>query len=204
MAGWIYIHGWGGTLNIHELLQLQDGVIGSKWMEEIIPKTGKTKTIGKEISERTLFDTDYSSFMLTFDVHPLKDNNSRLGIVFIPESGEENACELQISPTDKLAQYAKGSLNGFARKGKSLRQGGSPHSARNYAIENLTNTDKPFTVRIIVKAADKFGGSLIDTEIAESRTMISFRPDLFTQKILFNTENAEVRNVKISPLTAPL
>ena len=203
MAGWIYIHGWGGTLNIHELIQIQDGVIGTKWMDEIIPLTGEGKTLGKKLTGTTMFDTGYQSFMLTFDVHAINDKESKLGVVFLPENGEENACELQISPSGKLAQYGKGSLNGFAGKEKSLREGGSPHGARNYSIENLINTNKPFTVRMIINSKDKFGGSVIDTEIAGARTMITFRPDLVTQKILFNTENTEVKNVKISPLTNP-
>ena len=200
IAGWIRLQGWGGTLNIHELIQLQDGRIGSKWMEEIIPKTGDFKTIGKKIIERTLFDTDNSSFMLTFDVHPLNDKESRFGLVFLPEDGAENARELQISPADKLAQYGAGSLTGFAAKEKSLRQGGSPHGARNYAIENLIDVDKPFTVRIMVQSTGKFGGSLIDTEIAGKRTMITFCPNLVIEKLLFNTENVEIKNAKISPL----
>ena len=198
MAGWIFIHGWGGTLNIHELVQLKDGVVGTKWMDEILPLTGKTKTLSKNITGPTMYETDSPSFMLTFEVHPEKD--SKLGVVFLPENGEKDACELQISPAGRLAQYGKGTLNGFAEKEKSLREGGAPHGARNYAIENLINTDKPFTVRMIINSKDKFGGSVIDSEIAGSKTMITFRPGLVTRKILFNTENTEVRNVKISLL----
>ncbi|MEJ7695048.1 hypothetical protein, partial [Daejeonella sp.] len=83
---------------------------------------------------------------------------------------------------------------------KSLREGGSPSSARNYAIEGLANTDKAFTVRIIVKYEDKFGGSQIDTEIASQRTMIAFRPNLKVEKLVLRSEETGIKNVKIAAL----
>ena len=196
MAGWTRLQGWGGTLNIHELVQMQGGRVGSKWVEEIIPQVGKATSI--DVSERTVFDTK-ESFMLTFDVYP-NGKDTKMGVVFLPENGDNNACELQIAPSDKVAQYGKGTLSGFAAKEKSLRQGGAPQDARHYAIENLIDTDKPFTVRLMVQSTDKYGGSLIDTEIAGKRTMITFCPDLVTKKLLFNTENIEIRNATISPL----
>ena len=200
MAGWIQLLGWGGTLNIHELVQLGNGVIGTKWMEEIIPQTGKSESLSKKITEQTAFDIGYPSFMLTFDVQPLKDSDNKLSVDFLPGSGDNYACELQITPNEKRAQYGPGSTTGFAEKEKSLREGGHPQSARNYAIENLVGTDKPFTVRLTIKSSDKFGGSLIDTEIAGKRTLISYRSKLVTEKLLFNTQNIEIKNVKIAPL----
>ena len=200
LAGWIHINGWGGALAIHELVQHPDGVIGTKWMEEIIPKTGKSELLRESVVGQTYVDLDYPSFMLTFDVYPVKDNNNRLCVAFLSEEGEPNSCELQINPDEKLAQYGSFSVNHFAEKEKSLRQGGQPYIARNYAIENLIDVNKPFTVRIIVKASDKFGGSLIDTEIAGKRTMISYRPDLFVNKLFFNTENVKIQNVRIAQL----
>ena len=39
MAGWVPIRGWGGTLVLRELIQFPDGRIGSRWMEELTPRT---------------------------------------------------------------------------------------------------------------------------------------------------------------------
>ncbi len=200
MAGWIPMAGWGGSLVIHEMVQSPDGRIGTKWMKEIIPATEKEKTLAKEINKTTSFDTGSSSFLLTFDVEPSTDLSGKLGSLFLGSEGENHACEVQVSPKAKRAQYGKGQISNFSSTEKSLREGGSPSGARNYALENLAGTDKPFTVRIMVKYEDKFGGSQFDTEIAGQRTMIAFRPDLKVQKILFRSDATGIKNIKIAAL----
>ena len=105
---------------------------------------------------------------------------------------------MQINPKQKKAKFGKGQIKNFSGIDISLREGGSPNSAHNYAIENLTNTDKPFTIRIMVKYDNKFGGSLIDAEIAGQRTMISFRPELKVAKLLLRSNESGIKNVKIS------
>jgi hypothetical protein len=126
-----------------------------------------------------------------------------LGISFLPEAGEQAACELQIRLDDLRAQFGRGLLTGFAGDEKSLRQRGSPHGVGNYAIDNLIGVDKPFAVRVIVKGCDKIGGSLIDAEIAGQRTMISYRADLTVKKMLFRTDGVEMKNVQFAPLKKP-
>src|SRR5580704_2629662 len=124
MAGWTSIRGWGGNLVIRELLQFSDGRIGSKWMDEIIPETGKPATIAAKLAETTAVPVDSQSFLLTFDVQPATAEKGRLGISFLPHRGEEPSCELQIRLDDGRAQFAPGSSNGFASPQKSLREGG--------------------------------------------------------------------------------
>ncbi|MEO5593639.1 MAG: hypothetical protein ABIQ94_13850 [Chitinophagaceae bacterium] len=200
LAGWIPMAGWGGSLTIHEMVQFPDGRIGTKWMKEIIPATQRERSLAKEIKKTSTFATGSSSFLLTFDVEPGAGLTGKLGALFLGADGENHACEVQISPKAKKAQFGKGQLQNFSDTEKSLREGGSPSSARNYAIEGLGVTDKPFTVRIIVKYEDKFGGSQIDTEIAGQRTMIAFRPDLKVEKLLLRSEETKIKNVKIAAL----
>jgi hypothetical protein len=200
LAGWIPMADWGGSLVIHEMIQFPDGRIGTKWMNEIIPATQKAKVLAKAISGSTTFAAESSSFLLTFDVEPGADLTGKLSALFLAADKEDNACEVQINPKLKKAQFGKGQIQNFSATEKSLREGGAPNSARNYAIENLTDTDKPFTVRIAVKYDSKFGGSLIDTEIAGQRTMISFRPGLKVEKLLLRSEEIGIKNVKIAGL----
>ncbi|WP_029278160.1 hypothetical protein [Pedobacter borealis] len=200
LAGWIPIAAWGGTLAIHEMVQAPDGRIGTKWMNEIIPAIQKERLLSKEIKKTSTFPTGSSSFLLTFDVEPGTELNGKLGALFLGADSEDHAAEVQISPKYKRAQYGTGQLQDFSGTEKSLHEGGSPNSVRNYAIENLSGTDKPFTVRMIVKYEDKFGGSLIDTEIAGQRTMISFRPDLKVENLLLRSEKNVIKNVKIASL----
>jgi beta-fructofuranosidase len=200
LAGWTYLHGWGGTLAIHELVQSPDGILGTKWMEEIVPVTGNEKVLAKAIEPQATFETNSSSFLLSFDVDPGTDLTGKLGTLLLGANGDEKACEIQISPNNKRAQYSEGGTGQFAGSEKSIREGGNPSSSHNFAIENLQATDKPFKVRMVVKYDQKFGGSLIDTEIAGKRTMISFRPDLKVNKILMKLHHTTIKNLKIAPL----
>lgn len=200
MAAWIPIGGWGGLLVLRELVQLPNGRIGSKWMKEITPRTGKTKTLASVIADTTTIPASGKSFMLTFNVQPAKAKQGKLGISFLSENGDRNGCELQISLENQRAQFAPASLEHFATRQKSLREGGAPQQVGDYAIENLIGVDGSFPVRVIVKDDDKLGGSLIDAEIAGRRTMISHRPELSVKKFLFRVEGVELKKVQIHPL----
>ena len=200
MAAWIPIRGWGGNLIIRELIQFPDGRIGSKWMREITPGTEMPRALAATVAETATFPAESRSFMLVFRVQPAEAKPGRFGISFLPESGEQASCELQICPEDRRAQFGPGSANGFAGPEKSLREGGAPHHVGNYAIENLIGVDKPFTVRVIVKGCDKIGGSLVDAEIAGQRTVISYRPDLTVKRLVFRAEGVELNNIQIAPL----
>jgi hypothetical protein len=198
MAGWTRIRGWGGNLVIRELVQFPDGRIGSKWMKELTPETRKPETLATEVIGTLISPADDRSFLLTFRVRSADAGRGRLGIAFLPENGEQTACELQICLDEMRAQFGPGSLEGFAGGEKSLREGGAPHQGGNYAIENLIGTDRPFTVRVIVKGCDKIGGSLLDVEIAGQRTMISYRPDLTVKKLIYRTEGVEFGEIQLS------
>jgi hypothetical protein len=200
MAGWTHIRGWGGNLVIRELLQLPDGRIGSKWMEEITPDTGQPRMLADTIDGERTFPADSRSFLLEFTVQPVGMSSGRIGVSFLPKNGEQASCELQLRLDDLRAQFGPGSLHGFADNQKSLREGGAPHGNGDYAIENLIGVDRPFNVRVIVKSDDKIGGALIDAEIAGQRTMLTYRPDLLVRKLLFRLENAELRHVQTAPL----
>jgi hypothetical protein len=202
MAAWIPIRGWGGPLVIRELIQFPDGRVGSKWMKEITPQTGTPGTLAASMTTTTATPAGSGAFMLTFRLRVAEPGKGKLGISFLPKEGEQAACELQIRPEDRRAQFGPGSLTRFAGMQKSLREGGSPHSAGNYAIENLIGVDREFGVRVIVRGDEKLGGTLIDAEIAGQRTLITYRRDLTVKQMVFRPEGVELRNVQISPLRA--
>jgi hypothetical protein len=200
MAGWTNIRGWGGNLVIRELLQFPNGRIGSKWMEEILPQTGKPETLAARMAETATISADSESFLLTFLVQPTDARKGRFGISFLPKDGEQASCEVQVLLEEQRAQFGPGSASGLAANQKSLREHGAPHGDGNYAIENLIGVEGPFMVRAIVKRDDKIGGSLIDAEIAGKRTMLSYRPDLSVKRLIFRMDRLELKNVEIAPL----
>jgi hypothetical protein len=169
-------------------------------MPEITPETKKPKSLAAKLAETATFPIDCKSFLLSFTVRPAEAKKGKLGISFLPDSGKQASCELQIRLEDLCAQFGPGSLDHFAAHEKSLRQGGAPQQVGNYAIENLIGVDGPFSVRVIVKGSEKIGGSLVDAEIAGKRTMISYRPDLTVKKMVFRTAGVELENVQIALL----
>lgn len=200
MAGWLKMQQWGGPLVIHELIQHPDGRIGTKWMDELTPATGTPVKLAAPRDEAATLPVTGSSFLLSFDVRPERPGQGKLGVVFLPEEGEKEACEWQLQLDKARAQFATGSLGGYAAEEKTLREGGEPQAARNYAIENGMDRQGPFTVRMIIRASDKFGGSLIDAEIASRRTMLTYRPQLVTGRLHFRTEGVSLQNIQIAPL----
>ena len=201
MSAWLPVRGWGGPLLIHEMIQYPDGRIGTKWMDELVPETGPARNITKQLNSPLFYNTANSSFLLSFDVIPSEENSGKLAVSFLPAEGTDKGCEFQLRLDNMVAQYSNAAFDKFADAEKSLRQGGSPHSAYNYAIENLIGTDKPFSVRMVVKYTDKLGGVLIDSEIASQRTMVTYRPDLSVSKIVFKSEGGvKVKNISIAPL----
>jgi len=200
-AGWFgFYQLFGGPLVIHELIQLPDGRIGSKWMPEIMPATEEPRTLAAKVAGTETNSVDGKSFLLVFDVKPEEVKKGRLAVSFLPEKGDQPSIEFQIRLDDLRAQFASCVPGGFAAKQKTVREGSKPHAAMDYAIENLIGVDKPFTVRVIVKASEKLGGSLIDAEIAGQRTMLMYRANLNVRRLLFRTEGVELINVQIAPL----
>lgn len=195
MAAWIAVRGWGGTLVIRELIQFPDGRIGSKWMKEIMPKTGKEKLIVPPLTEARQVEVPSRSFLLSFLVEPAVPGQGRIGMTLLPAEGQAAATELQIRLAQGSAQWANGFLDRWAAPEKSLREGGGPN-----AIEQLIGVDQPFEVRVLVKSTDKLGGSLVDAEIAGQRTLISYRPELLTRRLFFRSEGVVLKNVRIAPL----
>jgi hypothetical protein len=200
MAGWFPIRdGWGGPFVIHELIQFPDGRIRTKWMKELIPDTMDTIILAKQIDKVISYPVTNHSFILSFDVYPKKTKSAKLAVSFLSSGKDEyvNSCEFQIKPGQMTAQYSGALRDSFPAPEQSLRQGGEPQRAGNYAVENLTGIDRPFTVRILVKNTPKLGGSILDTEIAGQNTMISYRRDLMVKNILFNLEETDIRNIRI-------
>lgn len=202
MAGWFPITGWGGPFVVHELIQQPDGRIRTKWMPELIPDTRDTVVLAAAVNKPVSFPVQAQSFILSFEVHPGKKQSGKLAVTFLPSSktGFTNAAVMQIDTKARTAQYSDAPQDGFAAPEASLRNDGSPQSVGNYAIEQLTGMDKPYTVRMLVKSNPKLGGTILDTEIAGQNTMISYRKDLSIASIAFGLDGASLRNVKVMKL----
>ena len=89
----------------------------------------------------------------------------------------------------------------LTKANKRPLQGGKPQQGRNYAIENTVGSNKPFTVRMIVKYSPKLDGSIVDTEIAGSRTMLSYREKLKPARLRIDAAGLTVSDIRLVPLS---
>ena len=203
MAGWMELNRhWGGPLVLRELMQYPDGRIGSHWMPELLPSSQPARTLSELVSGEQVFQTESTSFLLTMDLQPTADG--QLSLFFLPDEGEDNACEWKLDLTKGRAQFADGHLSTPSGQEKSLREGGKPQSAVNYAIENVdlapASSSQTIPVRIIAKWSYKLGGTVIDVEINGRRTMICYRRGLRPDCLLLRPTRTTASHLRLAPL----
>ncbi len=216
MAGWMTVNRhWGGVLVLRELVQLSDGTLGSCWMPELMPQCGKARTLpakpfqplsivkpDTEGSHRlTQSEAPDSLFLLSFQVTStgVGKEGHRLRLVLLPEESEAAACEWSIDLDSLRSQFAPGNTQIAAPRQKSLREGGSPNGAVDYAIEHLPlSAGKSIGIKLIATWNPKLGGTVLDAEIDGQRTMICYRRNLHPARLMFCPEGTRVTNVKIA------
>ena len=190
MAGWLKMRNWAGALVIYELVQHPDGSLGSKWMDEIVPVTGR-KLFGKRnIADGEGFVAGAPSFMLSFEVETEEGKEPHCSVGFMPEEGGE-PCYLGIDNPGCRAQYSSAPDS----KERTLREGCHVANAGNYAVEKGMDLDGPFRVRIAVRTDPRFNGSIIDTEIAGEKTLVTFRKGLEVKDLVFSLDGCRISRV---------
>lgn len=178
MAGWYGIRGWGGVLVIRELLQRADGSLGTRWLPELIPPTGPVLPLQPDHPSASRIDLAGPSFVWAGTVVPQNEKSGSLRVAFFttPDATSSSHWELDIGAA--RAAFATGDVDTAAPRPRSLREGTNPAQCADYAIEHCLEGSGSFRLRILVLHNAKLGGSLIDVEIADTRTMVSFRPDV--------------------------
>lgn len=180
MAGWVETNRhWGGPLVVRELIQHPDGTIGSRFMPELMPAPKGKKRRGEKARQLEAG----KNYLVTFDAKPSAGGILRLNLAD-DEGG--TTCQWTLDTREKTARFGDG---------KSLRNGGEPHRAVDYAIEHIAGLEQSFPVRIVLRGEPKFGGTFVDIEIAGQRTMISHRSRLKVSSIDIQAEGLAVENL---------
>lgn len=195
MAGWMQLNDhWGGPLVVRELTQDADGRIGSRFMPEMMPKTKNSKVLSSSaVKDGKTLSLPAASGLLTFDITP--DSDGRIDLTFLNAQDEKNAFTWTLDMKEQRAQFSANA----DEKQKTLREGGHPQMAVDYAIDHLDRiqtSGKSIPVRIILRSDAKLTGTVADVEIAGCRTMITYRHNLTPQRLLIRSKNATVSNVK--------
>jgi len=200
-ASWLPDGGWGGNLVFRELIQHDDGALGTKFPPELIPATGDplelavepiTSDVSSDGSTVTInaregfraaeLRSAARNARISFRVRPSADA-SYYGLCVKGSGRYEEGGELRFEPARERVQF------GVAKAG-----GMGDESSR--AITHVTGLDRPFTVDVIVKE------DIIDACIDNRRTIIQRYPGDGDRIFLFG-QDAEVafESIEVRPLT---
>lgn len=215
--------GYAGYVVIRELIQYEDGTLGMKWPEEMIPATGAPLQLnmtpvkdGKVHSKKkdvhlkstgfaTAEITDLpASYRFTATIIPGAKTGS-FGINLNRTRSYRGGCELQFEPVKKHAQWSTPADLGAAGFISPLQDIDSPnvhYKGWDFAIGNVEGLNKPITLDVIVKYDPTTRITLADACIDGRRTMITNRYNLKGNTLYLFVKGGEVTfsNITVRPL----
>lgn len=180
---------FGGCVLLREVIQLKDGMLATKFPEEVIPKTGNELNI-KLIPDRNASKINDNQFMvdalgaigsLHSDSIPV---NCHITLEVNPHGASEDV-GMYLRSTDKASE-------GYKLSFSANRQ---IVSLANTRIEAVSGLDKPFKVDIIMK------DDIIDVCINGQRCIVNRLPERKGDSIWFYAKHGKVtiKNIKIYP-----
>jgi hypothetical protein len=200
-AGFLAHRGWGGDVVFRELLQEEDGTLGSRFVPEMIPRTGDdlpllaTSESAAAISEDTVTANGANGFRaipltgiprdvrISFQAVP-DEQATRFGIGLRSTADHSRCLELRVEPAG-----AKAGL--FAVDG-NREKASAPVNQRH----RLGKLNAPLTIDIVCRR------DIVDVEIGGRRTLIRRYWNPGSDRIYLFAEGGGVRfeGVRICPL----
>ena len=197
MAGWVAGIGWGSALVHRELIQFENGILGSKWLPELMPEIKKQWESSEAVIDYKLSDC-FGAYYIEMEI--LSDLKGVFAVRFSDDNS--GGCELQLDFERKQAQFANitdeekicETIPPYRIAVKELKQKCNyksvvdmpyeyiPCRGRSFSIENVTYS-KQNVLRILVYYNPKMDSTVIDAEINGMRTMITNRNDLLVNHI---------------------
>lgn len=193
--------GYGGEAVFRELVQHEDGTLGTKFPLEMVPKSGQPIDLPFSGDEKKIFANDgtinidaMDGFAFGFYEHVPKNVRITLrvvtqsdtrffGLCLRGEGNYEKGCELRFEPERQRVQY------GFPD--------GEMAPESNRCINGVSGLNKEFGLHIIVK------NDFIDTCIDDRRTIITrFSDELDGSRLMLFVSNGNVtfKDIQIRPL----
>ena len=170
-AGFLAHRGWGGDVVFRELLQEEDGTLGSRFVPEMIPRTGDdlplltTSESAAAISEDTATANGANGFRaipltgiprdvrITFQAVP-DGNATEFGIGLRSTADHSHCLELRVEPA--------GAKAGLFAVDENRENANAPANQRH----RLGKLDAPLTIDIVCRR------DIVDVEIGGRRTLI--------------------------------
>jgi hypothetical protein len=191
-AGFLAHRGWGGDVVFRELLQEEDGTLGSRFVPEMIPRTGDdlplstTPDAAPAIAGDTVTAKGANAFFaipltgiprdvrISFQAVP-DEQATRFGVGLRSTSDCSRCLELRVEPAG-----AKAGL--FAVDG-NREQASAPPNQRH----RLGKLDAPLTIDIVCRR------DIVDVEIGSRRTLIQRYWNPGSDRIYLFAEGGDVR-----------
>lgn len=213
MAGWLAGIGWGSALVYRELVQLENGILGSKWLPELMPET-RLQWENSEEEITYALPNCFGAYYMEMEI--LSNSDGAFAVRFLND--ELSGCELQLDFGRKQAQFATiknknmcESITPFHIAIAELKKQGNynsvvnmedyeyiPCRGRSFSIANVAYKSKN-KLRILMYYNEKMDTTVIDAEINGIRTMIANRSDLLVNKIETRSgANVTLKNTKFS------
>lgn len=191
MAGWTNNEGWGGNLVIYEVVQHDDGTLGTRWVEEITPAFGRARAVADGAAS---FELDRTcDCMLSFEAVPDRE----ISVRFLCNDRAGEAVEWFLEPERDRASYVWYDTSGPRPEALLISEGGHPEFMKNYSVKADVSGDMVF-VRMILHNEPKLSGTLVDTEINRDRTMLDHHNGFkFDSAVISgNVRKVEIRSMQ--------
>ena len=195
MAGWLGGAGWGSCVVHRELVQLEGGNLGTKWLPELFPKTEylcDIEGLTAEITPKTSYYLDIRLERNGSDFFAVRfsdgESEVELKLNFKDHSAQystaenTNICE-DIPPLYKAVKDIKDDEN-FRSFGFSL-PGKTPAKCGDFSIPHVDFGGNEISIKIILYFSEKINSTIADAEINQNRTIISNRVGFFPKRIKF-------------------
>ena len=201
MAGFLEDRGWGGNLVFRELMQHNDGSLGTRFPPEMIPLSGEPLDLAFEsqssgatgdgqsihISARNgcgagMLTGVPNNARITLDVIP-KPGSTRFGLRLRSSADNEEGCELRVEPAGQRVAF-------------SVPHRGRAGSESDAAISDVRGLERPFTLDVVLR------NDIIDVCIDDRRTVVARYWDPRGDRLLLYAQDADVafESVVVRPL----
>jgi hypothetical protein len=214
--------GYAGYLVFRELIQHDDGTLGLKWVEEMIPPMGQSISWEIDAADEAVSSGANTlrlegggfrkarisglpkSYRMTARVVP-GDGMKRFGVNIGAGTAYAGGCELQFEPAKDHAQWANPEAERPAEHIEHIPDSKGPYApyrGKEFALRCVEDLDLPFTLDLIVKYDPTTKVTLADACIDNRRTMIANRYNLPGDGLFLFAEGGEVtfENITIRPL----
>lgn len=205
LGGWISGIGWGSVVVHRELIQYADGRLGMKWLPELTPDKTQLPCVfrldrpfhnNKKESPLKKFTSYYFEFTLS-----AKDaQTGKFAVAFLDEDTGK-ACELQLDFEREILQV------NTLRQSETFAEALDPihiavpntpqktlappcllpetlhKNSTDFALAHVDVAKGTFKLKLVAHYSPKIGGTILDAELAEQRTIISNRVDFYPTAI---------------------